>query len=201
MATMLLGGLWHGAGWRFVVWGGLHGLYLVVNHGWWAIAKWAGLKRPERSTWLGRRLGQLVTFLAVVVGWVFFRATTFEGALGMLDGMVGFNGVSLPVAIAYRIGPLAQVLIDFGISMAPGGGATFAATWLWIGALMAVAMLFPNTQELMRRYRPAFDFRMDGRTPQLVWRPTAAWAMTTAVIFAGGILALPQVSEFLYFQF
>ncbi|MHA1113855.1 MAG: MBOAT family O-acyltransferase, partial [Alphaproteobacteria bacterium] len=66
MATMLLGGLWHGAGWTFVAWGGLHGLGLMVNHVW----SRAGLRMPALSGWV-------LTFLFVMVGWVLFRAESF----------------------------------------------------------------------------------------------------------------------------
>ncbi|WP_413770298.1 MBOAT family O-acyltransferase, partial [Vibrio vulnificus] len=64
MTTMLLGGLWHGAGWNFLLWGGLHGACLCVQHAWSARFR---LPRP---------LAVALTFAAVVVAWVFFRATT-----------------------------------------------------------------------------------------------------------------------------
>lgn len=93
MLTMLLGGLWHGAGWNFVIWGGLHGLYLVVQHGFEALHR--RLRAPQaRDTlgdselaWIGRSVSTLVTFAVVVVAWVFFRATTFTGALAVLSAM------------------------------------------------------------------------------------------------------------------
>lgn len=97
MLTMLIGGLWHGAAWTFVVWGGLHGIYLAINHGWHAVRRRLG-HDLERHTVLGRAAGTLLTFLAVVVAWVFFRAESFDGARVMLEGMAGLNGVSLPHA-------------------------------------------------------------------------------------------------------
>lgn len=93
--TMLLGGLWHGAGWTFVLWGGLHGLFLAINHFWIDLCK--------RHSWLrrdfgkpGRLVGWLVTMTAVAVAWVFFRAESLEAAGRMLAGMAGQNGVALP---------------------------------------------------------------------------------------------------------
>src|SRR3954471_6771505 len=77
MITMLLGGLWHGASWTFVAWGGLHGAYLVINHLW-------NIYRPRR---LPLFMGSALTFLAVVVAWVFFRAGSFGGSANMLRGM------------------------------------------------------------------------------------------------------------------
>jgi hypothetical protein len=77
MLTMLLGGLWHGAAWTFVVWGGLHGLYLQVNHAW----------RALRFPTLPRLVSWALTFLAVVVAWVVFRAESFTGFANMMAGM------------------------------------------------------------------------------------------------------------------
>ena len=78
---MLLGGLWHGASWTFVLWGGLHGAYLVVNHLW----RRTGLRMPPAIAWA-------LTFGAVMVGWVFFRAPSLQRAQVILPGMAGLNG-------------------------------------------------------------------------------------------------------------
>jgi len=81
MLTMVLGGLWHGAGWTFVAWGGLHGVYLLVNR------LWQRLQMP-----LPRFLAWPLTFIAVIVALVIFRAATFERATVMLSGMFGLDG-------------------------------------------------------------------------------------------------------------
>src|SRR5438034_3751465 len=71
MITMLLGGLWHGAGWTFVIWGGLHGLYLVINHAWQHLTRrFREIHAPSR--W-GRSFAWFTTFVAVLIAWVFFR--------------------------------------------------------------------------------------------------------------------------------
>ena len=83
MITMLLGGLWHGAAWTFVVWGGLHGTYLVVEH-----AVRGGRKQSEQRPGIMRDLAQVVlTFLLVLVAWVFFRAATLADAMALLRAM------------------------------------------------------------------------------------------------------------------
>jgi alginate O-acetyltransferase complex protein AlgI len=91
MGTMLIGGLWHGANWTFVVWGGLHGLYLAVE-------------RMLRGRFSGYRPGPfaiaglgLLTFALVNVAWVFFRAKTFEKAGQVITGMVGLNSHPAPL--------------------------------------------------------------------------------------------------------
>ncbi len=80
--TMLLGGLWHGANWTFVVWGGLHGVALAVNHVW-----------SNRGLRLPRPLGWALTLLFVMAGWVLFRSQTFAAAGDMLLAMLGLHGI------------------------------------------------------------------------------------------------------------
>ncbi len=192
MTTMLLGGLWHGAGWTFVVWGGLHGCYLAVNQAWTRMRlRW--LPTPPR--WLlppGRFLAQALTLLAVIVGWVFFRASSFDGALVVLQGMAGQTGVSLPEAIASRA----------GVEFHAGGGQRFLETWGWIAMLSLIALWAPNSQE-MAGIGALQERQMTPRwlLARLDWRLTPRWAVATGVLFGIGTLALPQVSEFLYFQF
>ena len=84
--TMLLGGLWHGAAWTFVLWGGLHGLYLMANHAFRRLF-------PQRSqpTKLRRLFGWFITMLAVIIAWVLFRATSIHGAFEILSAMSGLN--------------------------------------------------------------------------------------------------------------
>jgi len=91
IATMLLGGLWHGASWTFVAWGGLHGAYLAVER--WLRARFAGY-RPGPGALLG--LG-LATYLLVQLTWVFFRAKTFTKAAIVMRGMFGLNAAAKPI--------------------------------------------------------------------------------------------------------
>jgi D-alanyl-lipoteichoic acid acyltransferase DltB (MBOAT superfamily) len=202
--TMLLGGLWHGAAWTFVIWGGLHGCYLVINHAWHAVRGRLG-HDIARTGWLGRLAGASLTFLAVVVGWVLFRASDLDAARSMLEGMAGMQGVSLPAALGPALGPWQSVAAEWGVRFTLGGGSQFVNTYLWVVALSLVAFLGPNTQEIMRRWRPALD---DGRVPvaeagktTLAWVPSRRWALAMSFVAAAGILSLSHPTEFLYFQF
>jgi D-alanyl-lipoteichoic acid acyltransferase DltB (MBOAT superfamily) len=200
MLTMLLGGLWHGASWNFVLWGGLHGLYLIVNHAWHALRERL-FPAAQPAGRLGRSLAWAITFVAVVVAWVPFRATTTEGTLNMLAGMAGFNGIRLPAALAPLLGGGAETLRALGVEYALGGGSHFVFTWAWSLSLLAIALFLPNTQELMRHYRPGLDFRPELVASRLSWRPTPAWGLATALLAAAGVLSLSGATEFLYYQF
>ena len=94
MLTMLLGGLWHGAGWTFVIWGGLHGFYLMVNHAWQILCRRLG-HDLQSSTWWSRGLSTLLTFIAVVIGWVYFRSDSLETAHHMLRSMSSLQVLQL----------------------------------------------------------------------------------------------------------
>lgn len=210
MLTMLLGGLWHGAGWTFVVWGGLHGLYLSVNHLWTHLSNRlfprALLPRP-----IAKLLAWSITFLAVIVGWVFFRATSFDAARAVLEGMAGLNGVALPNAIAARLGPVWDALSGTGFTTYLGGGTQFVFGWLWILSLLPVALMMPNTQQIMRLADPGLNLHnaadeneirpLFRATEKILWRPNPRWAMLLGVFAALAVLAMTRISEFLYFQF
>ena len=211
MTTMVLGGLWHGAGWTFVFWGALHGAYLVINHAWHWLCRGSGLD-DFNDTVIWRGVAWFLTFVAVVIGWVFFRAESFTAAIAMLEAMAGLNGVTLPNALVVRFGPdTVARLASLGIGTHLGGGWVFVLTWLWVGALLLLALVAPNSVQLTRAYRPTvtrfaevklcavqpFGRRVTG----LRWRASAAWAAAISGIAATGILGLSSVSEFLYFQF
>jgi hypothetical protein len=200
MATMLLGGLWHGAGWTFVIWGGLHGFYLIVHHAWQALRKRLG-HDLSRQTLLGRLSGMTLTFLAVVVGWVFFRAQTLDGAFAILGAMMGENGVSLPESVARLTGPHAAWLAELGVVFTPGGGSTFVLNYAWILVLLPIVFLAPNSQQIMRQFQPALDHAGSVTETRLTWLPVRRWALAMAIVFASGLLSLTRPSEFLYFQF
>ena len=199
--TMLLGGLWHGAGWTFVLWGGLHGLYLIVNHGWSALREKLG-RDPNRTTRIGRAVARTITFVAVVVGWVFFRSTSVDDAVSILRGMAGVNGILLPAGFVSYLGPgLHDALAGWGVAFPPGGGSRLAFQYLWIFALLPLVLLAPNTQEILGRFEPALNVRAEMVRTRLAWRLTPGWGALAGAVTAAGLLSLSRVSEFLYYQF
>lgn len=116
--TMLIGGLWHGAGWTFVTWGAIHGLYLVVNH------LWLG-SFPQKNTTNQVWIGRILTFLAVVFAWVVFRASDIPSAITIISTMLGFG---IEVVSSHPIVQTSSLLI--------------------LPALLAWVWLMPNSQQL-----------------------------------------------------
>lgn len=204
LITMLLGGLWHGAGWNFLFWGGLHGFYLIINHFWRSI--FCGAAASGR---LGRFAGWLITFIAVVFAWVPFRAETFGGTKIVLSGMLGLNGVSMDPSALNILGDFGNWLLQHGVKfegiMAHLEGVSAPIAGIWLILLMIVAFLMPNTQQIMRNYHPAFETYKGEiarvRWQWMEWRPTLIWAYITFLIFIIDVLSLTRMSEFLYFRF
>lgn len=201
MITMLLGGLWHGAGWNFAIWGGLHGIYLIVNHAWAAAARQFSFSM-EGPFW--RLFSIALTFLLVCFAWVFFRSADLGTAVNIVQGMTGSFGIALPDAVGGYLGPFRAALESGGVSFFLGGGGRFVETWAWVLLAAAIAFGLPNTQQLVGRFEPALDFhppsavRAIGR---LVWSPSPRWAVALGVLLVTCLLSLNRPSEFLYFQF
>ncbi|WP_219118167.1 MBOAT family protein [Janthinobacterium sp. UMAB-56] len=189
--TMLLGGLWHGAGWTFVIWGGLHGLYLVLQQAWRRIfgaarARW----------WPGA-----VTFLAVMLAWIFFRAPDVATAWDIAGALVGANGVSLPRGLASHGASLAQ----WGLHPAFDGIRWIELAGPGLPVLLGAMLLAfkaPNTQEIFFLYEPAIERILQRRGRWAIcWRPTRRWSVGLATLFVACIFGMNRVAEFLYFQF
>jgi alginate O-acetyltransferase complex protein AlgI len=189
LVTMLLGGLWHGAGWNFLVWGGLHGIYLCINHLW---RGWRGGNADTSPTGLAAKVScWAITFFAVVVAWVFFRARTAAGAWQMLGGLFGFEAGSSAYTSSgvLRVMDL-PVLVGDERLLLVGGGAVVLA--------LAIALCLPNVPQLFgyREYRHAPE-----KAGLLRWRPSGTWALLTALALAISLFGMWQRLEFLYFQF
>lgn len=194
IVTMFLAGLWHGAGWQYIIFGVLHGCYLSANHGWHMLLKARGYNL-RNNRWWERRLGHLITFGCVIVAMVFFRASSVRNATIVLGAMVGSNGIHLGDGM----------LFVNQLFAAPKTGV------LLLGTLMLIAFCFPNTQEWLADFEPALGVQagLNKYTPswlirfwrQLSWKATPQWAAVTAVLAVAAFLGLAEVSEFIYFQF
>lgn len=172
MVTMLLGGLWHGAGWTFVVWGGLHGAYLAINHGWHAVCRGLGLDLGAYSSY--RIAAKFLTFIAVVIGWVIFRAVDMDSALLILGSMFDFLSVSTLTEKDARV---------------------FLAAFL----LLLLVWYSPNSQQLVGEGDESDA--QQGRLRFYHWRPNLIWGVLVATLGLYTLLHMSRISEFLYFQF
>lgn len=196
--TMALSGIWHGAGMTFILWGLMHGAYLVVNHAW---RMWRPAWDKQRYERWMKPIGLCMTLLAVVVAMVLFRAKTLPAAVAMLKAMVGLDGVSLPQALLTRLGGFAETLLHWGVQTNLTSGAAFLQAWMWILVLGWMAMALPNSLEVLARFEPALQFQKGRQQIRMALALDGRWAVLVGVLLAGGVLSLNRVSEFLYWQF
>jgi len=169
--TFLLGGIWHGAGWTFVLWGALHGFALMIHRLWQKL----GFKLPTILAWF-------ITFNFVNIAWVFFRAREFEDAIKVLNGMFGMSGVALPNVLASKLAFLKAYGVEFGMFMSHIKGTNI--TLIYLGLAFIVVLALKNSAYYMQNFQPS-----------------KRYALLSALLFAWGFFSLNKVSEFLYFNF
>ncbi len=193
MVVMLLAGLWHGASWQFVVWGGIHGIYLLVNHFW-----------RKHSPWeIPDILSIILTFTAVLIAWVPFRAVDMNSVVTIYNSMFGFNGVILPEHYQSLFSnelnsKFQKIGITFGSLSLYGGGFQI----LHLFALLCIVWFMPNTQQYMCNYQPCIVLTeiepsrwkwSSGMVSSMIFGITAVYLILLAV--------QGKTGEFIYFQF
>jgi alginate O-acetyltransferase complex protein AlgI len=198
MITMILGGLWHGAGWLFLLWGAIHGLFIVINHTWniyfnlklWFIFKW------------------FITFLAVVFAWVPFRCESVEGLINMWSGMIGLNGFLIHESYLniFEKQNFIKYLFKFiNFEIANDNLIIDFNGIILICLLLSITLFMPNTSQFMSRFTNYnFKFKSDlfkNHTKIFFWKPNLLWSLLIAFLFCIAVLNLYGVSEFLYYQF
>lgn len=198
LITMLLGGLWHGAGWTYVLWGGLHGCYLVINHGWQLLHKRFRDNSPSK---LNHALSVMITFLAVVVAWVVFRSNNIDSAIAILKAMAGMNGFALPDDWLWKWGLVGQWLAKQGIHFSNTQALIKGSAINWILVSLLIVWLAPNTQQMMVNFKPALNITESGTAKRLLWKPSYSWLVASVICAVFSILSISEVSEFIYFQF
>jgi alginate O-acetyltransferase complex protein AlgI len=175
--TMLIAGIWHGAGFQFVIFGLLHGFYLIVNHAWRMFGPARSkAKGPKVESWLAVILQTSLTYMAVVIADIFFRATSVNNAVAVISGMLGFGA----------------------------GGADTAWTGRNLLSLVLCGMIAfgtPNIYQLMRGYPVALGHVKPVSDLLPRWQPSRGWAIGMGIVAAFAIANLWNVSEFIYFQF
>ncbi len=173
--TFLIAGIWHGAGWTFVIYGLLHGSALAVNHG------WREFKMPKVSP----VVGWFLTMLVVIIGLVIFRSPDLATSLTILSAM---SGLSLMTGG----GEATMVALDLPFALG------------LIVIYGAIVLSLPNTQEILRRNWISSDPRPEGENDLpswLEWRPSRTWAVTAALVLVVAFTMLGSNTTFLYYQF
>jgi hypothetical protein len=203
--------LWHGAGNHYLVFGLLHAAYLVVNHAWRLFHHrfWQDTVSHDR---IMKPVGLVLTFIAATVALTYFRADNVAIGSNIAAGMAGLHGITLPNVIESRLPGLVAALAHLGIGFTNGSLPVLMTLYLWMAVLLAIALIPPNILQIMLPWEPAITlplpYRKDGKLHpfsrvfnSLTWRPTPGWAVGIAALSTFGLLALSQVTEFLYWQF
>ncbi len=199
LATMLIGGLWHGASWNFVLWGGLHGIFLTVNHVWREFRMKRGITATGLRGNLWRWAGWALTFACVMHAWILFRAETFAGARNVAAAMYGLGDM---VPARFHNARVTDI------------------EWAMIGIALAIAVLAPNTAEIFRKYNPAVGLaalRLRLADEPMVrmyylpatwrlppWRPGIGWALAIGALLVAYVYTASRYEayvEFIYFRF
>jgi D-alanyl-lipoteichoic acid acyltransferase DltB (MBOAT superfamily) len=202
LVVMLASGLWHGAGWTFVLWGGLHGSFLVIHNLW-----KTGIRRLgwQPVHWTYRLGATALTFVAVLVGWVLFRCSSINVAGSILGSMGGLHGFTVPFNIGEARLGLGKLFSHVGATIVHPSSGIAGLSYEWsihgIALLLCIVWFLPNTQQLLAGLNPILE---DVRQP-------ARWQLR--LNFTGGLLlGIPAVmvilsllgsqpSPFLYFNF
>lgn len=169
--TMVLGGLWHGAGWTFILWGAMHAAFLVINHLW-----------RDAHFSLPPVIAKGLTLLAVVAAWVVFRSPDLATAGHILEGMFGFNGIGLPIKYEHSLAFLKHAGVFFADHLKIN---VKISELVVVFALGCVVLFLPNSHEWLARFR---------KQPQ-------KWAIPCAILFVSSLLFMDDLVEFLYYQF
>jgi len=173
--TMFLGGLWHGAGWTFIIWGALHGIYLVINHGW---------RRLDYD--LPKWLSWSITFLCVVIAWVFFRANSVNDAMQILHAMLGLNGIILPIYLG-KLSLLSNASL-----------IRSSAYFCVLLMLLIITLKLPNIQQI---YNYSSNSEYDSNIMKHRISKYVPIVLGILFFFVLKIIAEGKPSDFLYFNF
>ena len=171
MATFIIGGLWHGAGWTFVFWGFLHGLALVIHRAWSQL----GFKLNTIVAWF-------ITFNFINIAWVFFRAKEWEDAIKVLKGMFGLSGVVIAEKYQESLASLQQYGVIFSDVTQHIGDGSKSLGWIFVAFILV--LVFRNSMKMSDTFRPSYK--------------TLTFSL---IIMIYSILSFNKVSEFLYFNF
>ena len=182
LVVMILGGIWHGAGWNFILWGFSHGILLIINH---------EINRKNIKIFLPTLAKQIITFLLVTITWVLFRAENILSIKNFYSGMIGQNGFYLDHRLEKFIPFTSSLIIFEGLHI----GSFDLGGVFYIAISMLIISLFANTNEIINKKEKSlinlkFDFNIKG----------SIYLATILFISIQLMFNIPK-TEFLYFDF
>ena len=211
LITMILGGLWHGASWNFIFWGGLHGCFIITNHFWITnILNNFNFTKKMKKLKIYNFFAITITFICVVIAWIFFRAENFSSALLILKGCFGFAGVSLPSSFEILMKENISFIEIFDKNIFYNGifinipdlasvGGPFSAIF-YLSLSIFLVWGFPNSQEILQ-YR---EYKKNVNLPiskYKKWYPNIFYAIISSILFCFCFGSIEKISPFLYYQF
>ena len=201
LVTMLLSGLWHGAGWTFVVWGGLHGVCLVVAHQWKQLRERCGWAWDRHR--LYRAATMSLTFLVVILGWVLFRANDFPTAGRMFASLFGLHGFTVPFGVGEAQLGLGRVASVLGavIVNTPVPGVSYRFLIHAIVVLLAVVWFAPNSQQWLAAYAPILEKIPSPSRWSLRLNPAVGFGFGVGFFLVVRSFFASPATPFLYFNF
>ena len=171
MATFLIGGIWHGAGWTFVFWGFLHGFSIVLHRIW----NQLGFRMNTILAWF-------ITFNFLNITWIFFRAKEWDDAIKVLNGMFGMSGLRLPGFLQSKLSFLTQYGVEFTAWLRNVESELNPIPWILFGFVLILA--FKNSNEQLNKFKT-----------------NSRYLVFTILLLLIALSLMDQVSEFLYFNF
>jgi len=210
--TMFLAGIWHGAGLQFIVYGVLQGIFLTTNHLWRLFHKPLNVNAPGSSVTMYSVLWRLtLTYCAVLLAQIAFRANNVSDALQLVERMIGLHGSGLPLTIPLGdvkyLGALSGWILHHNILVVGLRSAYNSATlpllhnYLLIIGLGLIAFLAPNAYQILDKWSPALNKVKPMRWRFLAWRPTWFSALGAGSLLFAATQHFNQTARFLYFQF
>ena len=206
--TFFVVGLWHGAGWNFILFGIIHGVYIVIYAIWVKVKNSFSFVKIIKSRRISNFIARIITYLAVIISFVFFRAESLDGAINVLSGMAGLNGFVIfehyfnYFNYFYGFGNYLSVIgMEFSEPLYFKG----AQQVLELLVLLIVVLFLPNTQQFMCNYYPALiiydEAILHPRYKWMEWRANLFFAFFISIMIFTMIYNAGAPSEFLYFQF
>ena len=203
VATMVLGGLWYGAGKMFVAWALLHTIYIYIHRAWRLLCARSPTLLQFDATTMARVIGVALTFIAVTLGWIVFRSADEATALNFLAGLSGQHGAVLPSGVAPALGPLLPLVQNIGIGFAPTELSELLRAWMSIVLCLGVIFLSPNTETLLSAWHTVStpEDRSEQKRLPLKWLPLPFWSMILGALAFVCFISAGGANAYLHWWF